>query len=582
MSDQTIRNMYTNPTEARPTERQLMWQRLELTAFFHFTVNTFTGKEWGKGTESPNVFQPTQLDCRQWIRSIKQAGFKLAILTAKHHDGFCLWQTAHTKHSVASSTWRDGKGDVLREFVDACKEYDILPGVYLSPWDRNHPDYGSAAYNDHFDAQLREVLTGYGPFYEVWFDGACAEGPNGKKQVYDWSRYYTTIRELAPQAVISICGPDIRWVGNEHGYGHKTEWNIVPEGHFDQIKIEEAFQEFHYEEKEGLETTTPAYNKYPNQSPSPQANGEKWAWYPSEVDVSIRPGWFYHKTQDRLVKSHARLVDIYYCSVGYGSGLLLNFPPDRRGLIHERDVKRLQAVATTLRATFATPVAEVALGGGEISSAPAPASATTRSVETSTASPTAPERSSALVPETVLANSLVSQAETSATPAPATQPEATAGSTKTADNRALCTLPLAQPATFDRIVLQEDIAQGQRVESFVVEYQSGRAGGSATAGGDVSPGSADDSGATADGSTATAGGSHDPTPTPAVGSGTWRHLVSGTTIGYKRILRTKKVKALCVRVRVTSTIGEQLPRISYMGLYKSSRRDHCPFWKRDK
>ncbi len=468
-----IRKMHFDPTEVRPTERQLMWQSLELTAFFHFTVNTFTGKEWGKGTENPNIFQPYDLDCRQWIRTIKDAGFKLAILTAKHHDGFCLWPTRHTNHSVCFSTWEAGHGDVLREFVDACREYDILPGVYLSPWDRNHPDYGSDAYNDHFDAQLREVLTGYGPFYEVWFDGACGEGPNGKKQVYDWSRYYSTIRELAPQAVISICGPDVRWVGNEHGYGHKTEWNIVPEGHFDQIKIEESFQEFHYEEREGLETTTPAYKNYPKSSPSPQPNGEKWAWYPSEVDVSIRPGWFYHKSQNRLVKSHFKLVDIYYSSVGYGSGLLLNFPPDRRGHIHENDVKRLKAVAETLRRTFDTP-----LGGTDISPVDISNDGTTMSFS------------------------------------------------------------LPDMVTFDRVVLQEDIAQGQFIETFQVEYQNAK--------------------------------------------GEWKHLAHGTTIGYKRILRTKKVKAKGFRVTVLTTIGKQKPNISSVKIYKSSPRDRVAFWKVDK
>ena len=211
-----------------PSPRQLRWQQLELTAFFHFGINTFTNSEWGTGKEDPHVFNPTQLDARQWVRVAKEAGIKQVILTAKHHDGFCLWPSKFTKHSVESSPWKNGKGDVVREVADACKEFGLGFGIYLSPWDRNAPMYGTDAYNDFFINQLTELLTNYGLIDEVWFDGANGEGPNGKKQVYDFDRWYKHIRELQPAAVIAVMGPDVRWVGTESGYGRETEWSVVP------------------------------------------------------------------------------------------------------------------------------------------------------------------------------------------------------------------------------------------------------------------------------------------------------------------------------------------------------------------
>ena len=220
-----------------PTQRQLLWQQYELTAFFHFGINTFTEREWGTGKEDPALFNPTALDAKQWVQTAKDAGFKLVILTAKHHDGFCLWPTATTQHSVKSSPWKGGKGDVVKEVAQACKELGVKFGVYLSPWDRNAPMYGTDAYNDFFVDQLTELLTQYGPVDEVWFDGANGEGPNGKKQVYDFSRWYTHIRKLQPQAVIAIMGPDVRWVGTESGYGRETEWSVVPADNLDQAAI---------------------------------------------------------------------------------------------------------------------------------------------------------------------------------------------------------------------------------------------------------------------------------------------------------------------------------------------------------
>jgi alpha-L-fucosidase len=297
------------PPTARPTRQQLAWQRMEMTMFCHFGVNTFTDREWGDGKEDPAIFNPSALDCRQWARAARDAGFRLMILTAKHHDGFCLWPSKHTEHSVTHSPWRGGKGDVVREFADACRAEGLALGLYLSPWDRHEATYGTDAYNDHFCRQLEELLTGYGPVAEVWFDGACGEGPNGKRQVYDFPRWYALIRKLQPDALIAICGPDIRWVGNESGVAREGESSV-------------------------------------------RENGTRW--HPAECDVSIRPGWFHHAAEDARVKPLSHLMDIYFKSVGRNSGLLLNVPPDRRGLFADPDVTRLAEFGAATRALYAT------------------------------------------------------------------------------------------------------------------------------------------------------------------------------------------------------------------------------------
>ena len=326
-----------------PTPQQLEWQQMELTAFLHFGVNTFTGREWGDGTEGPNIFNPTALDCEQWVRTLKDAGFKMALITAKHHDGFCLWPTKTTRHSVASSPWKDGKGDVVRELRDACKKYGIKFGVYLSPWDRNASCYGdSPAYNQFFIEQLTELLTNYGEVHEVWFDGANGEGPNGKKQIYDWDAILRTIRRLQPKAVTAIMGDDVRWVGNEKGIGRETEWSAT------------ALTPGIYPRSGEQNKALGIYGKAKDLGGRDiVARATELFWYPSEVDVSIRPGWFYHADQDNQVKSLSHLVDIYFKSVGYNSVLLLNIPPDLRGRIHESDVQRLKEFSGYLKKTFA-------------------------------------------------------------------------------------------------------------------------------------------------------------------------------------------------------------------------------------
>lgn len=326
-----------------PTLQQLEWQRMELTAFLHFGVNTFTGREWGDGTEDPAIFNPTSLDCEQWVRTLKESGFKMAIITAKHHDGFCLWPTKTTRHSVASSSWKDGKGDVVRELRDACKKYGIKFGVYLSPWDRNASCYGdSPAYNQFFIEQLTELLTNYGEVHEVWFDGANGEGPNGKKQIYDWDAILKTIRRLQPKAVTAIMGDDVRWVGNEKGIGRETEWSAT------------ALTPGIYPRSGEQNKELGIFGKAKDLGGRDiVARATELFWYPSEVDVSIRPGWFYHADQDKQVKSLNHLADIYFKSVGYNSVLLLNIPPDLRGLINENDVQRLKEFSSYLKKTFA-------------------------------------------------------------------------------------------------------------------------------------------------------------------------------------------------------------------------------------
>lgn len=330
------------PHGAIPSERQLRWQAMEVTGFIHFTVNTFTDKEWGYGDESPEIFAPTAFDAGQIAGVAAEAGMKGLILTAKHHDGFCLWPSAYTDHSVKHSPWRGGQGDVVRELATACQEQGIGFGIYLSPWDRNHPRYGHPDYLTYYRNQLRELLSNYGPLFEVWFDGANGgEGYYGgvrenrridKERYYDWETTWSIVRELQPEAVIfSDAGPDIRWVGNESGVAGDPCWcTISPDGMAPGLADPKVLNTGH-------------------------RNGSHWR--PAEVDVSIRPGWFYHAHEDDQVRSPENLLQVYYESVGRGCNLLLNLPPDRRGLIHERDVASLREWRRILDATFATDLA---------------------------------------------------------------------------------------------------------------------------------------------------------------------------------------------------------------------------------
>ena len=342
----------------RPSQRQMSLQDMEFYAFVHFTVNTFTDREWGDGREDPAVFNPAALDADQWVQSARDAGMKGLILTCKHHDGFCLWPSRFTKHTVAASPWRNGRGDVVREAADACRRGGLRFGVYLSPWDRNQPLYGTGTpYDDYFVSQLTELLTGYGPVFSVWFDGACGEGPNGKKQHYDWDRYYRTVRELQPEACIHVCGPDIRWCGNEAGQTRPSEWSVVPRRTTDTEKIASLSQQ----------EDDPSFRLRPIHAWDQDLGSREilstetdLVWYPAEVNTSIRPGWFWHASENDRVKPLSQLTDIYEKSVGGNATFLLNIPPNREGLFDAPDVARLREFGAWLRRCYTLNLAPAA------------------------------------------------------------------------------------------------------------------------------------------------------------------------------------------------------------------------------
>lgn len=331
-----------------PTQKQIDWQEMEFYAFVHFSLNTFTNKEWGYGDESPQLFNPTNLDVRQWACVVKAAGMKGIILVAKHHDGFCLWPSAYTERSVKNSPWENGKGDLVKELAAACKEYDLKLGLYLSPWDRNHPEYGKPEYITYFRNQLKELLTNYGDVFEMWFDGANGGdgyygGANETRKIntleyYNWDETYKMIYELAPKTLVWGVGPaEARWIGNEEGRAGKTNWSLLRQK--DELAGKVHYTEFM----------------------SGHENGEKWV--PGEADVSIRPGWFYHSVEDDKVRPLDEMVDIYYESIGRNATLLLNLPVDRRGLVHENDEARLKELVATIKEDFKTEL----LAGSKIS-----------------------------------------------------------------------------------------------------------------------------------------------------------------------------------------------------------------------
>lgn len=326
-----------------PSPAQLRWHEMEMNGFVHFTTNTFTDLEWGYGDESPSIFAPTALDAGQWARTLKENGFKTLILTCKHHDGFCLWPSKYTKHSITASPYKNGKGNLVKEVSDACKKHGLQFGVYLSPWDRNRADYGTPSYIAYYRNQLKELFTQYGPVFEMWFDGANGGdgyygGAREKRKIdgstyYDWPNTLKMVRSIQPNVLFfSDAGPGVRWVGNESGVAGETNWNTIS--------------------TDTLYAGKPGIEKLLNTG-SPDGN----KWIPAEVDVSIRPGWFYHPKEDSLVKTPEKLFDIYLTSVGRGSTLLLNIPPDRRGLFHENDVKALRGFSEILKKEFAKNIA---------------------------------------------------------------------------------------------------------------------------------------------------------------------------------------------------------------------------------
>lgn len=414
----------------RPSERQMAWQETEFYAFIHFSVNTFTDREWGLGDESPSVFNPTALDAGQWADVCLSAGMKGLILTCKHHDGFCLWPSRYTLHSVKSSPWRNGTGDVVREASDACRRAGLKFGIYLSPWDRHEKSYGdSERYNEYFKNQLRELLTGYGDIFSVWLDGACGEGPDGRRPVYDWNGWYDLIRELQPGAAISVCGPDARWCGNEAGHCRESEWSVVPKALQDAEKTAEKSQK----QDDGKFSRQFRTDDSDLGSREAIRNAGELAWYPAEVNTSIRPGWFYHAREDGMVRTPGELVKIYHASVGGNANFLLNIPPDKRGLIHEKDAENLLEMGRIIHRTFAVNLAENG---------------------TATASESMDEEHGA-------GNMLDGRKDTFWRPMEGTE-------------KAKVEVDLGSARTFDTIVLMEHIrSSGQRIESFMLEAEDG-------------------------------------------------------------------------------------------------------------
>jgi len=406
-----------------PSPRQLRWQQLEITAFFHFGTNTFTGREWGTGKEDPKIFNPTALDANQWVQIAKDAGIKQVILTAKHHDGFCLWPTKTSNHSVAASPWKKGKGDVVKAVSRACKKYGIGFGIYLSPWDMNAAMYGSDAYNDFFVQQLTELLSNYGRIDEVWFDGANGEGLNGKKQVYDFDRWYKLIRELQPTATIAIMGPDVRWVGTETGYGRETEWSVVPANNLNIASITEGSQKNLAFKPQGDMTGSDLGSR------DKIINAKGLVWYPAETDVSIRPGWFFHEEENSKVKTPEKLLDIYFNSVGRNGVLLLNIPPDKEGLINDSDIAALKKWKQLRDNIFKKNFAKNAIL----------------------------ESSNGINAGLILDNN-----------------DATHFTTTGNDTTAIIEIQLKTKATFNVLQLQENIRMGQRIEKFALEYWDGK------------------------------------------------------------------------------------------------------------
>ncbi|MCD2425147.1 alpha-L-fucosidase [Niabella pedocola] len=455
------------PVYPVPSARQLAWHRLETYAFIHFTTNTFTDKEWGFGDEDPKIFNPATVDANQWASVLKQTGFKAMILTTKHHDGFALWPSKYTDHSVKNSPWKNGKGDVVKEASDAARKAGLKFGVYLSPWDRNRADYGTPSYITYYRNQLKELFTNYGPIFEMWFDGANGGdgyygGTREKRKIngatyYNWPTTLKLVRSMQPDVLFfSDAGPDIRWVGNERGIAGETNWNSITP---DTL----------YAGKAGIE-------KLLNTG---SADGTKWI--SAEVDVSIRPGWFYHASEDSKVKTPEQLFDIYLSSVGRGSNLLLNIPPDRNGVFHPTDVASLEGFKKLLDERLTNNLAKQAR------------------VKASNIRGNAALYNGAKITD---------------------GNQNTYWATDDGVTAADVEVELPKVKKISYVLLQEYIALGQRVSAFSVEAQE---------------------------------------------NGSWKEIATGTTIGYKRILRIDPVVTSKIRVRITGS--KAAPLISNLALY---------------
>lgn len=442
------------PIAPIPSKTQLAWQKLEYYAFIHFGMNTFTGHEWGEGRAPASEFNPTAFDARQWTRVVKDAGMNGIIITAKHHDGFCLWPSATTEYSVKNSKWRDGKGDVLKDLSAAAREYGLKFGIYISPWDRNHSLYGTPRYNQIYKQQWHELLTNYGPVFESWLDGA---NDNKKRMVYDFNGFFSTIKREQPDTIIfSDAGPDIRWVGNERGIAGETNWSTRDnEGSFPGFVDEKALN-------------------------FGDENGTKWL--PAECDVSIRPGWFYHAEEDIKLKSVADLMSIYLGSIGRNCNLLLNIGVDRRGLVNENDITRLMEFKAAREKAFGVNLAKGAITASNIRG-----------------------RGKRFAAANLIDDSFDSY-----------------WATDDGVMNASLTLDLGRETNIDTVLLQENIALGQRVKQFAIQVWNGSE---------------------------------------------FKTVSKQTTIGYKRIVRFTKTKTSKVRIVIED--AKASPVMSTLAIYNS-------------
>ena len=403
--------------EPVPTPQQVAWQRMETYAFVHFGPNTFLDQEWGYGDADPACFNPTRLDCEQWVRTALAAGMQGIILTAKHHDGFCLWPSRYTDYSIARSPYKGGQGDIVAQLAAACRKHGLKLGLYLSPWDRHQASYGQTEYVDYYYNQLEELLTQYGPLFEVWLDGAnggdgwyggaCEKRTIDRRTYYDWPRGHELVARLQPGAIIfSDGGPGCRWVGNEDGHAGETNWSL--------LRIGEVY---------------PGYERY-SELTGGHADGD--AWVAAECDVSIRPGWFYHEREDTLVKSVDQLVDLYYRSVGHNATLLLNLPVNRDGLIHPIDSARAVAMHQRIKAELSHNL----LAGAKV-------------------------KASNIRDKRLYGTRHLTDGD----------PD-TYWATADGVTRATLEFILPSPQRIDRLMLQEHIALGQRVRAFSIEYHN--------------------------------------------------------------------------------------------------------------
>lgn len=457
-----------DPCGPVPSQRQLNWQEMEMYAFIHFSMNTFTDMEWGYGDKDPKLFNPTQLDCRQWARICKEAGFKGIILTTKHHDGFCLWPSKYTDYSVKASPWKNGKGDVIAELRKACDEYGLKLGLYLSPWDRNSAAYGTPEYITYFRNQLKEILTNYGDIFEMWFDGANGGtgyygGTNEKRSIdrmtyYDWPNTYKLVYSLQPNIMLfSDAGPDCRWCGTEEGWVGETNWST--------LRRDEVW---------------PGW-PYSTQLRNGHEDGNYWV--PAEVDTSIRPGWFYHASEDNKVKTPQQLVELYYNSIGRNGNLILNLPVDRRGIVNEIDEKSLLEFARIIKKELAKDLAKG---------------------------------------KKVTASNVRENSRNYAARNAVDGDNKTYWATDDGVTNATLTLDLKKKTTFNRVLLREYIALGQRVKTFTVDaYQNGA----------------------------------------------WKEVAKATTIGNKRILCVPSTTASQIRIHITD--AKACPLISTLSVYNA-------------